>query len=443
MNEIESNKNIKPNINQKAIPEKFKIFVYIYMIIYIVFYYAFKVITLQLNPLHFIIFMYRLLHLVIVLYPNKVMKIGKQYRFQLYMPSFPSKPFFYALEKFNPKNKKPGAITVVFSMTKACPYKCPHCYQRNDRGAELDIEILKNVARDMQDIGVSMFDIEGGEPLVRFDRLIELLNCFDERAELWVNTTGHKLSEDQVQKLKDAKVHGVMISIHTTDKNEYDKFTGVEGAFDTAKRAIMLFQNAGLLTAINYCPRAENIKNGEVEKMMELAKELNCTLVQVIHAKPSGGWLYEKDEIYTSDELMNKLINLNFLYNRSPMASNYPSILFQIFEEAKNAFGCTAGGIDRFYLNHEGEVQPCEFLNVSFGNVTNEPFKVIFERMRSYFKTPGTNWLCCTEAHSIGEAMKKYELTKTPLPREITEEIVKKWDKGEPTPVYRKLKIYE
>ena len=34
--------------------------------------------------------------------------------------------------------------------------------------------------------------------------------------------------------------------------------------------------------------------------------------------------------------------------------------------------------IDRFYLNHEGEVQPCEFINVSFGNVRDMPFKEIF-----------------------------------------------------------------
>jgi hypothetical protein len=47
-------------------------------------------------------------------------------------------------------------------MTKACAYRCPHCYQRMDDGKEVEIEHLKQVVREMQDMGVCTFDIEGG-----------------------------------------------------------------------------------------------------------------------------------------------------------------------------------------------------------------------------------------------------------------------------------------
>ena len=60
-------------------------------------------------------------------------------------------------------------------------------------------------------------------------------------------------------------------------------------------------------------------------------------------------------------------------------------------------YGCTAGGIERFYVNANGDVQPCEFVNVSFGNVNEEDFNNIYRRMRKYFRDPRTNWICCTE----------------------------------------------
>ena len=52
-------------------------------------------------------------------------------------------------------------------------------------------------------------------------------------------------------------------------------------------------------------------------------------------------------------------------------------------------------------MGADGEVQPCEFLNVSFGNVRDEPFETILRRMREHLHTPSTDWLCCTQAETI------------------------------------------
>lgn len=434
--------NYKPTSN-KLIPDSKKIFVYAYMFIYIWVKFSFELLTGRRTPLSYFKHLLNLITVVKVVYANKVVKVNGKYKFQLYLPAFPSKAFFHAIKKYDPTVKEPGPITVVFSMTKACPYHCPYCYQKNDKGADLNIDLLKQTAKEMQDIGVSMFDIEGGEPLVKFDRLIDLMGAFDDRAELWVNTTGYKLTEEQAKKLKDAGLYGVMISIHYPDAKKFDEFTGVEGSYEYAKNAIKIFQKYGIVTAINFCPTAEVIKTGGVEKLMELAKELDVSLVQTIHAKPAGGWLYEKDEIYGDEEMMRKLHHYHYLYNTSKIADQYPSILFQVFEEGEHAFGCTAGGVERFYLNHEGEVSPCEFLNVSYGNVADEPFLDIFKRMRKDFNKPGTSWLCCTEAHSIGQCLKENDLTKTPLEKDYTLKLIKEWNLGAETKLYKDIKIYK
>ena len=419
-----------------------KVFAYLYLIVRAFFHYSLKLITFKMNPYHFIYMLVRLIYLLKILWPNKPVWINGKIRYQLYIPSFPSKAFYHALNKFSPQNKNPVPITVVFSMTKACSYNCPYCYQKTDRGSEVKIEILKAAAREMQEMGVTLFDIEGGEPMIRFERLLDLLSVFDERSEVWVNTTGHTLTDEKAKQMKDAGVYGVFVSIHNADKKLHDEFVGFEGAFEIAKEAVKIFKRNGIIVAINYCPSLESVKSDGVEKMMELGREIDATLIQVIHAKSSGGWLYEKDEVYASNELLEKLHNLHYKYNESKIAHNYPSILFQVFEESPEAFGCTAG-IDRFYLNHEGEVQPCEFINVSYGNINNENIKNIMNTMSNHHKIPGEKWLCCSESESIGRCIKDNNLLKTPIPKEHTCKLVKSWDKGNQTKIYKKLKIYK
>lgn len=371
---------------------------------------------------------------------NKAVRLGDVYKLQLYFPAYPGAAFWEALEKF--VRPDPGPLTVVFSMTKACGYKCPHCYQRNDAGADLDAGLLKDVARQMQEMGVAMFDIEGGEPLLRFDRLVDLLSAFDGKRELWVNTTGHTLTPERARAMKAAGVFGVMISLHTPDPFDYEAFTGFKDSFAIARDAARMFNEAGITVALNSCPTGELMDRGGVERIMDLAKEWGCSYVQVIHGKSAGAWLGRQDEMIRAREKIRLLERLHLRYNAPNRFAAHPSASVQVYEESPRHFGCTAGGIDRFYLNANGEVQPCEFLNVSFGNVNEEPFRRIFLRMRAYFRKPGVRWLCATEAGSIHEALRANGIPTTPLPWRHTRELIRKWDVGPHTGLYEDMGIY-
>ena len=89
----------------------------------------------------------------------------------------------------------------------------------------------------------------------------------------------------------------------------------------------------------------------------------------------------------------------------------YPAITAQVVEEDEEHYGCAGGGTERFYINAKGDVQPCEFLNISFGNVKEESFSDIYSRMRDVFKTPGTNWLCDKYSSSVNDNFKLSRIT--------------------------------
>jgi MoaA/NifB/PqqE/SkfB family radical SAM enzyme len=99
-------------------------------------------------------------------------------------------------------------------------------------------------------------------------------------------------------------------------------------------------------------------------------------------------------------------------------------------------FGCTAGGTDRFYINAKGDVQPCEFLNISFGNIKEEPFENIYDRMRHEFHIPGDKWLCEEYAKDIHRIVVENDIKTFPLSVELSKQVIDNWERGKPSEFY-------
>ena len=393
------------------------------------------------NPLRYAAFLRRALRLLLAFRHDKPMRTHQGWKLHLYVPAYPTAAFFHTIEA-KLINRPPGPTTVVYSMTKACRYRCPHCYQRNDKGADVDEAQLLATARRLQDIGVAFFDVEGGEPFMRYDRLLALVCALDERSEIWVNTSGDGVTPERLEELRSSGAAGVMVSVHSPDSAQHDTFCGVPGAFEAACRCIRLAREAGLAAALNSVLSEEELQSGRLSELMALADELGCHFVQLIHPKPSGGWLGRDDQMQRGEAIIRQVHDAHRHYNSSA-SSCTTALAAQAFEERSDVLGCTAGAIDRFYVNANGELQPCEFLNISFGNLTREPFEVVYGRMRAAFPNACTDWLCCTQASEIHRLFVESGRKYTPLPWELTQKLVAGWDRGGLTPLYRKLGIYE
>ncbi len=402
--------------------------------------YARRARSLGWSPAAYLRFLARALRLLLIFRHNKVVRTPRGLKIHLYLPAYPSPAFFHALDS-KLVRRPPGPTTVVFSMTKACRYRCVHCYQRNDRGADLDEARLLDCARKMQQAGVAMFDIEGGEPLVRLPRLLSLMRALDERAEIWINTTGDGLTADVLADLRAAGLFGVMVSVHSTRPEVHDGMTGAAGSFDQAVRALRLFREHGVVTAINSVLPEDELRGGGLDVLMDFARDLGCDFVQLIHPKPAGLWLERRTDMQTDPALLRRVREDHVRFN-SRACPDHPSLAAQVFEEDASVLGCTAGAVDRFYLNAHGEVQPCEFLNVSFGNVAEEPFETILARMREAFREPCCDWLCCTQCGAILDAARRHGVDGLPLPWPRTKELAAGWSRGPKTPVYDRLGVY-
>ncbi len=414
-----------------------KFFLYARISIHVVLRYLY----LLRNPRKYIAFLLRSLRLLRVFVAHKAIRCQGGYKLHLYLPAYPSEAFFYALET-KLLRSPPGPITIVFSMTKACTYKCPHCYQRLDASGDITEELLLQTTRKLRDAGVAMFDIEGGDPFLKFSRLKNILKELDNRSEVWVNTTGAHVDSQKLQQLKDVGLFGLMISLHSPESEKHDSFTGVAGSFANACSVASMCRELELAVAFNSVLSEAEIRNGSLNSLMDLAKSLDVDYVQLIHPKPAGKWLENTVEMQREEAVIASIREEHKRYNSS-ITKEFPALAAQVAEEDPQSLGCTAGGVDRLYINASGEMQPCEFLNISFGNLHKEPFDIVFERMRSFFNRPKTDWLCCTQADAIQRLMKQHGLTQTPIPWEFTEKLVESWDRGKDTPLYQDLGIYK
>ena len=362
-----------------------------------------------------------------------------EYKLDFYMPRYPSEAFFTAMSD-KLLCRPPRPVSVVCSITKACACRCPHCYQGLDSADELPLDKLCQAARELRNFGVAAWAVEGGEVLLRFERLTALLQEL-RGLEVWVNSTGFSSTPEKIARLKELEVTGVMSSIHSTSPEKHDSFTGVPGSFATALEFLRNCREARLLTGFNTVLSDEEIISGGIEKIMALAQKEGCDYVQLIHPKACGRWHSNAFDSARREEAIRIACAAQKKYN-SRACKNSPILTAQVFEESETMLGCTAGAIDRFYIGCSGEVQPCEFVNLSFGNLGKEPWSVIYERMRHAFPLPSTEWLCCSCNEMISEAIRQ-QGGKTPLPWESTKELIKNLPQGKPTAVYEKMGIYK
>jgi len=118
-----------------------------------------------------------------------------------------------------------GLRDLRISVTDRCNFRCVYCMPREvfdnehkflPHSAILSFEEIARLARVFVDMGVKKIRLTGGEPLVRRDlhRLIEQLARLD--VDLTLTTNGSLLAK-QAQRLKDAGLRRVTVSLDSLD----------------------------------------------------------------------------------------------------------------------------------------------------------------------------------------------------------------------------------
>jgi len=144
---------------------------------------------------------------------------------------------------------------MVSAMTKGghwnCNQKCVHCYAAGQECAEekeLSTEEWKQILDRLKDAGVPQVTFTGGEPTMRED-LLELI-----RYARWfisrLNTNGIRLTKEYCEKLREAELDSLQITLYSTDSAVHNRLVGAE-QFENTFAGIRNALEAGLCVSIN------------------------------------------------------------------------------------------------------------------------------------------------------------------------------------------------
>jgi MoaA/NifB/PqqE/SkfB family radical SAM enzyme len=172
----------------------------------------------------------------------------------------------------------------------------------------------------------------------------------------------------------------VTVSLDHWEPEKHDAVRKYKGAFQTALRAIETFLGlGGIHVSVSAVLSKEMLKLDAVEEFLRFLKGLEIHEAWLSETKPSVQAYWNKNLLITEQERQS-LIALQDRYNeQGGMTVNYLSH----FEDAKH-FGCTAGH-KMVYVDAFGEVSPCVFIPMTFGNVRARSIREIVGDMREHF----------------------------------------------------------
>ena len=206
----------------------------------------------------------------------------------------------------------------------------------------------------------------GGEPTLRKD-LAELIGYASQNGLITLLfTNGLLLTDYNVKEFKRAKLNFTEIGVDSPYSEIHDRLRGVKGSFNVVCANIKNCLNNNLNFAIATYATNENIKNGDLNKLILWAKSVGASYVRVAGPIPAGKWLgMNKDIKLTKESIkeLKKIIDGKFAF--SDIIENY----------------CIAKNKRLFYVSPYGEVQLCHYVPISFGNVREEPLDKILKKM--------------------------------------------------------------
>ena len=274
-------------------------------------------------------------------------------------------------------------LALVISITKKCVYRCEHCYAIQTLGSEdiLSYEQLLDIAKSFMDIGGGVIAWEGGEPLLRFEMLLDLIRNTVPKSDAWIATTAYGLTQDMARQLKQAGLSAAIISLDHYLPEKHNEFRRNKKAFEMVVKGVRIFRENGILPNICVCATRELIDEDGLWNYLELAKKIGVGYIQILDATPAGNYI-DKDVLLTNKQI-DKIKRFHLEVNTDSRYKDYPGVSARALLESDDYFGCSAG-CALVYVDSSGNLQACDLLQIAFGNILEEGFDTVYKRLKTY-----------------------------------------------------------
>jgi MoaA/NifB/PqqE/SkfB family radical SAM enzyme len=341
-----------------------------------------------------------------------LLNIDGQLIIHSHLPSVNSKAFTRFIDE-HLLARTEGPSHAQICLTNACPQNCRYCYNKNRSGELLNKAEIKQLIQELKEMGVVWLGFTGGEPLLNKD-IVEIVESVGDDCAVKLFTTGVNITEQLAAELKKAGLLYVSISLDHWDEEEHDRIRGYKGAFLTALRAIDIFKAIGVHVSVSAVLSRNMIKGNKVQEFIDFLISLGIHEAWLSETKPTVEAFWNEASVITEEERLS-LVSLQDKYNKEgKITVNY----LGHFEGGEH-FGCNAGN-KMVYIDAFGEVSPCVFTPMTFGNIRDKSVQAVFSEMKEHFPSES----CCFINKNY-ELLKKHYKGQSPISKEDTLEMMK------------------
>ena len=276
-------------------------------------------------------------------------------------------------------------VSAYIAITSDCTYNCWHCSYKNRTGEELSLNQIKDLIDQLVDIGVSIIGLTGGEPTLRND-LVDIVLKASSVSDCMLFTNGVNFNDSLARKLKSAGLWAVAVSLDSHIPEVHNTKRSNPEAFNKAVEAIKISKKYSFYTMLTTVPDIEMLKNKTYKEIYKLASSLDIDEYRIVEPMPTGKLILE-DGCFPDENLKNRLK----LFHREINQRNLkPKVCSFAMVESGKYFGCCAGTMHLF-IDSYGNVCPCDFTPLSFGNIKDMRLSECWERLNNSFKLPRYN----------------------------------------------------
>lgn len=290
------------------------------------------------------------------------------------------------LETVMPFSARPSApYRMDLALTYRCNNDCTHCYNARERNfPELQTENWKRILDQLWALGVPHIVFTGGEATLRND-LPELIAHAESNGQITgLNTNARRLADEKyVQKLLDAGLDHVQITVESCDEQIHDQMMRAKGAF---KQTIQGLKN-GLATRLYVMTNTTMLRTNvhKIPDTLDFLAELGVPTIglnALIYAGQGltvGTGLHERElqpilemAVEKTSEHGQRLIwyTPTQYCNFDPTQSNL------------GVKGCTAS-LYSMCIESNGNVLPCQSYYHALGNLLTDPWESIWNHKLS------------------------------------------------------------
>lgn len=252
---------------------------------------------------------------------------------------------------------------ILFDPTSACNMHCSGCWAGTyGNKNNLSFDDMDKIVTQGKELGVYLYMLTGGEPLVRKDDIIRLAEKHND-AEFAIFTNSTLIDEKLCEEVTRLGNITFLLSVEgSPDTNDARRGAG---HYNAVMHAMDLLREHGIVFGTSICYTSQNIEAVTSDSFLNMISEKGAKFGFYFHYMPVGNNAVT-DLLPTPEQRKYMIERIRYIRSNK---CNIPFYPMDFQNDGEYVGGCIAGGRNYFHINSAGDAEPCVFIHYSNANI--------------------------------------------------------------------------